>query len=85
MRTFCLIALVVLALVAVTQADEENVDFKRTVMMKLAEVKKFFSDDPAGKKLREIAMDVGIFGKMMRMKIRGALKEYVKNLLKEGQ
>nr|CDS29665.1 AntigenB like protein [Hymenolepis microstoma] len=85
MRTFCLIALTVLAFVAVTQAQEDNADFKRRVLMKFAEMKQFFTEDPAGKKLREIAMDVGVFTKMLRLKIRGALKAYVQNLLKDGQ
>ncbi|VDL58803.1 unnamed protein product [Hymenolepis diminuta] len=86
MRTFILIALTIIAFVAVAQAQEEdNDDFKRRVIMRIADVKKFFTEDPAGKKLREIAMDVGVFTQMVRLKIRAALKTYVQNLLKENQ
>ncbi|KAM3180332.1 hypothetical protein ACTXT7_016488 [Hymenolepis weldensis] len=86
MRTFILITLSIFAFVAVVQAQEEdNDDFKRRVIMRIADMKKFFAEDPAGKKLREIAMDVGVFTQMMRLKIRAALKTYVQNLLKENQ
>ncbi|VDO02406.1 unnamed protein product [Rodentolepis nana] len=82
MRTFILIALTVLAFVAVSQAETD--DSQVRVMQSFADIKKFFAEDPAGIKLKDIAQETCAFIQQVRMKARAALRQYLQKLLKEN-
>nr|CDS29664.1 AntigenB like protein [Hymenolepis microstoma] len=82
MRTFILFALTVFAFLAVAQAETD--DNQARVMQTFADIKKFFAEDPAGIKIKDIAQETCAFAQQVRMKVRAALRQYLKNLLNEN-
>lgn len=53
------------------------------IVENLSKLPKFLTEDPAGMKLKEIAKETIVFAKMMRPRVRAALKTYIKRLLDE--
>ena len=52
-------------------------------MLCLGKMKTFFQEDEIGQKMKEIGAELVDLMKMMRVRVRGHLRDYIKKLLAE--
>ncbi|VDL58889.1 unnamed protein product [Hymenolepis diminuta] len=62
--------------------EDHQEEYKKMMMKRVAEIKEFFKNDPAGRKIAKAFHEFIDFVMIIREKAKSAIKEYAQKLVK---